>query len=131
MAGGNQRGGGRETNGPLTGDGYVEFSDQLRDVEEMLNVDELRNQTSEIRDIARGVRQEFKRHGVEPQWDLVSTKIYGPLLQLRDQVNEELARLRSKDNRTPIDRDPVPAEFSEQVRLYYERLSSTSGEKAN
>ena len=113
-------------NGPLTGDSYTQFSDQLRDVEEMLNVDELRNQTSEIRDIARGVRSEYKRHGKEPEWDLVSTKIYGPLLQLRQRVAEELARIRSKDNRTPIDRDPVPTEFSEQVRLYYERLSSAN-----
>lgn len=121
--------GGRQASGPLTGDDFGEFSDQLRDVEEMLSADDLRNQSSEIRDIARGVRVEFKRHGKEPEWDLVSTKIYGPLVNLRNRVAEELARIRSKDNRTPIDRDPVPTEFAEQVRLYYEKLSSSSEDK--
>jgi hypothetical protein len=65
---------------------------------------------------------EFKRHGVMPNWDLVNTKIRTPLAELRDRVSEELARREPKDRLVPIDRDPVPAQFAERVRRYYEDL---------
>jgi len=57
-----------------------------------------------------------------PNWDLVNTKIRTPLAELRDRVSEELARREPKDRLVPIDRDPVPAQFAERVRRYYEDL---------
>jgi hypothetical protein len=47
-----------------------------------------------------------------------------PLVELRDQVAQELLRKQSKDALVPIDREPVPPEYAEQVRRYYERLGS-------
>ena len=113
-----------ELRGPLTGDNYVDWSDRLRDVEEMLDDPELRQQVARIRGRARTVRADFKRHGKEPQWDLVQTDIYKPLVQLRDAVIEELARRSSDESLTPIDRDPVPPKYAEKVRRYYEELGS-------
>ncbi len=109
---------------PLTGDDFSEWSDRMRDVEEMLDDDELRGEVARIRDRARGVRSEFKRHSKEPNWDLVRTTIVEPLNEIQRQVAEELLRRQSKDALVPIDRDPVPAEYIEQVRRYYERLGS-------
>lgn len=121
--GGSARGGGIDREeGPIRGDGYAQWSDRLRNVEEMLDQPELRNQVAQVREIARGVRAEFKRHANEPQWDLVKSKISAPLAELRDRVSEELARRDSKESLVPIDRDPVPARFAEQVRRYYEEL---------
>lgn len=108
----------------MTGDDFSEWSDRMRDVEEMLDDDELRGEVARIRDRARGVRSEFKRHSKEPNWDLVRTTIVEPLNEIQRQVAEELLRRQSKDALVPIDRDPVPAEYIEQVRRYYERLGS-------
>jgi hypothetical protein len=94
----------------------------LRDVEEMLDVPELRAQAARIRDRARTMRVELKRHAQEPRWDLVNVEIAGPLVELRTRVSEELARRESKEALVPIDRDPVPTRYSELVRRYYEQL---------
>ena len=110
---------------PLTGEGFVEWSDRLRDVEEMLDAPELRTQIAQIRDRARTVRQEYKRLAKQPDWDVVRLRIANPLAEVRSRVGEELARRESNDALVPIDRDPVPAKFSELVRRYYEQLGKS------
>ena len=115
------------SSGPLTGPEYGPWSDRLRDVEEMLEDPHLRQEAASIRDRARTMRMEFKRHGREPQWALVKAQITEPLAQLRSQVAEELVRRESPDALVPIDRDPVPHRFSELVRRYYERLGGEGG----
>ncbi len=117
-------GGGAEggQNGPLTGEKFVEWSDRLRNVEEMLDEPALRTETARIREVAKGVRAEFKRHSVQPNWDMVQTRIGQPLAELRNRLTEELARRESKENLVPIDRDPVPTKYAERVRRYYEEL---------
>jgi hypothetical protein len=108
----------------LTGPEFSEWSDRLREVEEMIEIPELRAEVARVRDRARAVRAEFKRHSKEPQWGLVRMEIAGPLVEVRNRVIEELARRESSDSLVPIDRDPVPRKFSELVREYYEKLSS-------
>jgi hypothetical protein len=116
--------GGRRAVAPLTGDDYREWSDRLRDVEEMIDDPELRSEAARVRDRARGVRSDLKRHAKEPNWDLVRETIAGPLVELQKRVAEELLRRESKDARVPLDRDPVPSRYEEDVRRYYERLGS-------
>ncbi|MFO1094864.1 MAG: hypothetical protein U0992_16405 [Planctomycetaceae bacterium] len=107
----------------MTGQDFTGWSDQLREVEEMLSLPELRAQAGAIRERARDVRREFKRHSKTPDWNLVRTEIYGPLLELQTRVAEEIARRRPQNDLVPIDRDPVPEQYSELVREYYEKLS--------
>jgi hypothetical protein len=110
---------------PLTGDGFREWSDRLRDVEEMVENPELRSQAARIRDRARDVRMDFRRHSKEPQWELVDELIVGPLRELKQRVSEELLRRSAEKHApVPIDRDPVPVEFADAVRKYYESLGS-------
>ena len=45
-----------------------------------------------------------------------------PLVEVRERISEELAKIESKENIVPIDRDPVPERYSELVRAYYENL---------
>jgi hypothetical protein len=122
--GGNQRGRWDQfdPNGPLTGRDYRQWSDRLRDVEEMLNEQELRNDVAQVRDRARAIRSEFTRHGKEPQWNLVQQFITSPLTELRKRIGEELAKLESDEAMVPIDRDPVPGRYAELVKKYYENL---------
>ncbi|MDE0867032.1 MAG: hypothetical protein OSA98_24910 [Rubripirellula sp.] len=110
---------------PLTGDGFIEWSDRLRDVEEMVDSPELRSEAARIRDRAREVRLEFRRNSKEPQWNLVEKMIATPLRELKRNVSDELLR-RSADKSAPvpIDRDPVPVEFTDAVQKYYESLGS-------
>jgi hypothetical protein len=89
----------------------------------MLSVPELRSQAGTVRERARDVRREFKRHSKAPDWELVRTEIYGPLLELQSRLAEEIARRRPMDDIVPIDRDPVPAQYTDLVREYYEQLS--------
>jgi hypothetical protein len=117
--------GGGFAGGPITGAEYTQWSDRLRDVEEMLDVPELRAEAARIRDRARNARQDLKRHSKEPQWDLVKMEIAGPLVELRTRISEELARRESKEALVPIDRDPVPTRYSELVRRYYEELGKS------
>ncbi len=109
---------------PIGGDDFVEWSDRLRDVEEMLDDPDLRAEAARIRDRAKGFRIDLKRHSKEPSWDLVELQVAKPLAELRDRVIEELLRRSGDDRAVPLDRDPVPARFSEQVRRYYEQLGS-------
>jgi hypothetical protein len=109
---------------PLTGESFTEWSDRLRDVEEMVEDPQLRAEAARIRDQARSIRAEFKRHSKLPDWDLVQVQVAGPLMELRNRVAEELLRRTSKDAALPLDRDPVPPRYSEKTRLYYERLGS-------
>jgi hypothetical protein len=124
----NQRGGvdGGGDGGPLTGGEFREWSERLGQVEELLDQPDLRGEVARIRDRARAMRAEFKRHSKEPKWDLVRGQLFQPLTELRNRVAEELARAQSTDSLVPIDRDPVPNKFSDLVRRYYEKLGEGS-----
>ncbi|HAV65396.1 MAG TPA: hypothetical protein DCY13_23850 [Verrucomicrobiales bacterium] len=127
--GGNNDGGGsgpEDQRGVFTGGGYVDWADRLRDVEEMLEDPDLRLEASTIRDRARDVRIETRRHSKPPQWDMVNLEIMKPLESLRERVREEIIRRQSPDSMIAIDRDPVPGRYSELVRRYYEQLGGDS-----
>ena len=108
--------------GPITGQDFVNWSDRLRDVEEMIEIPELRNNVALARERARRLRQDFKKDLKKPDWAVVRMQIMKPLLEVRDKIADELARRQSDDNLVPIDRDPVPAQYSDLVRRYYEEL---------
>ncbi len=110
------------TRGPLAGGDYRDWSDRLRDVEEMLTERDLREDVARVRDRARAVRTEFTRHGREPQWDLVQQQIMRPLMELQERLRDKLAQLQSDEALVPIDRDPVPDRFADVVRSYFENL---------
>lgn len=110
--------------GPIAGEGYRDWADRIRDVEEMLQDPELRSRAAQIRDRARAMRIDIKRHSKEPNWSLVEKMIAEPLAELSDQLALELARRDSEKMLVPIDRDPVPRQFQELVRRYYEDLGS-------
>ena len=110
--------------GPITGGGFRQWSDRLRDVEEMVEDPALREQVATVRDRARSMRAEFRRHSKEPNWSLVESMVAQPLQELQDRLREEIAKRESPDALVPIDRDPVPPQYREIVRRYYERLGS-------
>lgn len=111
--------------GPLTGQAFRAWSDRLRDVEETLSEEDLRNEAARVRDRARAIRAEFTRHGKEPQWDVVADQIVRPLTEVRRRVAERLAQLGSDEAMVQIDRDPVPGRFAEAVRRYFENLGGS------
>jgi len=108
--------------GPLTGDDFLPWSDRLRDVEDMVEFPEWRNEISAVRDRARAVRQEFRKDKKQPDWAVVKLQVIKPLYEVRDRIAEELARRGSREALVPVDRDPVPNRYSEMVRRYHEEL---------
>jgi len=108
--------------GPLTGEDFLSWSDRLREVEEIIELPDLRNEVAAARERARLFRLEFKRDRKKPDWAVVRTQVMSPLTQVRDRIADELARRQSGEALVPIDRDPVPNRYSELVRRYYEEL---------
>jgi hypothetical protein len=109
---------------PIAGGDFLNWSDRLRDVEEMVDDPELRAEAARIRDRARSIRADLKRHSTAPNWDLVRVQVAEPLAELSDRVSEELLRRNSRQAVVPLDRDPVPPKYSEKTRRYYEQLGS-------
>ena len=71
------------------------------------------------------MREEIRRESKPPQWDLVEEMIVEPMRELkRDLAEEYMRRSAKKQSLVPIDRDPVPDQYSEAVRRYYERIGS-------
>ncbi|HEX42595.1 MAG TPA: hypothetical protein ENN81_11155 [Phycisphaerales bacterium] len=112
----------QQRRGPIAGRDYRDWSDRLREVEEMLSSRDLREQAAQVRERAREVRTEVTRHGKEPQWDVIEQQITRPLTELYRRLSEELVRLESDKAMAPIDRDPVPGRFDDMVRRYFENL---------
>lgn len=109
-------------NAPLTGNDFTPWSDRMREVEEMLDYPEWRNEVATARERARQLRVEYKRSQKKPDWAVVRQQIVSPLAEVSKRIGEELARRESRDALAPLDRDPVPARYSELVRRYYEDL---------
>ncbi|MEC9094151.1 MAG: DUF4175 family protein [Planctomycetota bacterium] len=108
---------------PITGNDYQQFSNDLREIEELLDDPKLRAQAAQIREKAKGIRVEMKRHSKEPNWDVVQEFIAEPLEVLRSEVARQLLLKENKEALVPIDRDPVPSVFEAQVQEYYKELS--------
>ena len=109
--------------GPLTGDNYGNWVDSLRDVEELVSDPNMKGEVVRIREVAREMRVDYKRHSQEPQWDLVRKLIAEPIGQLREKVQEELLRKSSERSAiVPVDHDPVPSKYQQQQDRYYENL---------
>lgn len=119
-----RQGGGARNFAPLAGEDFLDWSDRLRDVEEMVGDPQLEAEAARIRERARGIRRNLKRHSQTPNWDLIKLEVAEPLAELRDRVAEELLRRTKQDALVPLDRDPVPPKYTEKTRRYYERLGS-------
>lgn len=106
----------------MTGDNFRDWNERLGNVEEMVGDARLREDLAQVRDRVRAIRADFRLRGREPQWELVRGQILQPLAEVQNRIAEELAKRGSREALVPIDRDPVPAQFTEQVRRYYEKL---------
>ena len=110
--------------GVFTGNGYDQWSDRLRNVEELLDNPELRNDAAKVLDRARSLRIDLKRSNEAPQVAHMNARITQPLIELRDRVVEELSKKDAGKNLAPVDRDPVPAEYRDLVKRYYQELGA-------
>ena len=110
--------------GPITGNDYAAWSQQLRDVESVLDSPDLRNQLATVRDRVGAFRAEYRNGRRIPSAETVREQLLMPLSQVQVWVREELARQENSASLVPLDRDPVPQNYSELVRKYYEKLGS-------
>ena len=77
---------------------------------------------ADARERARQMRVGTKRDLSRPDGAVVRAEVMQPLVEVRQRLREELARRTSRESLVPIDRDPVPGRYAEQVRRYYEQL---------
>jgi hypothetical protein len=123
--GGGGGAGGLGRNGPITGNDYVSWSEHLRDVEQVVEPADLRNQLATVRERASALREDYREHGRKPDPNVVRQQIVTPLTQVRAWLQDELARKEKSDSLVPLDRDPVPENYTELVRKYYEKLGTS------
>jgi hypothetical protein len=122
-----QLGGGRGglgENGPITGSNYVEWSDRMRDVEQTVDSQDVRNQLATVRERVGVYRRYYRQDGRLPSSEEVQNKVLAPLALARDWVGQELARAQNDRSLVPLDRDPVQEKYTDLVRKYYEKLGS-------
>ncbi|QEL19653.1 coiled-coil domain-containing protein [Limnoglobus roseus] len=126
QGGGNQQPSGtaQGREGPIREGGFREWTDRLRAAEDLIEDPQLRAEAAQIRDRVRTAREEFKRHAKEPDWKKLQDLVTKPMNELRTKLAQEIRRRESPDALVPIDRDPVPPQFADGVRRYYERLGS-------
>ena len=110
--------------GPITGDDYGNWADRLSNIEEMVDQEDIRNGLAKVLDDARAMRIDFQSNNDAPQAGSINQRITNPLVELRQRLSEEIAKLNKENPIAPIDRDPVPSEFRDLVRRYYEELGS-------
>jgi hypothetical protein len=117
---------GRRVAQPLTGEDFRRWSDNLREAEEMISDETLRQSIAQSREAARTMRRDLKQDLKKPDWAQVQLQIVKPLLEVRNRLQDDLARRQSEKAAVALDQDPVPAEFSENVRQYFEKLGKES-----
>ncbi len=114
----------REIN-PLSGEEFRQWLDRLRDVEEMVADEALRQDVARIRHAVREFRRESQNpNSPPPAWDLARIRIMQPLRQLQDRIREELLKKAGEKINVPLDRDPVPAEYQDAVQRYFQELGA-------
>ncbi len=109
---------------PLTTDGYREWMDRLREVENLVPSGPLGEETTRIRQRAEEMRRDLQRHSKVPDPNDIDELIVRPLSDLARRMAAERIRLEGVDESVRLDKDPVPAEFAEEVREYFQRLGA-------
>jgi len=115
---------GGERGGPITGGDYVNWADRMRDVEQVLDPQDLRNELTTVRERASALRAQYRQTGRAPDVNVVREQLVAPMTQVRVWLQDEIARQQNANSLVPLDRDPVPDSYSELVRKYYEKLGS-------
>jgi hypothetical protein len=115
-------GGGASSSGPILGGGFANWADRMRDVEQVMDSVELRNRLATVRERVAGFRAEYRLRGRKPPAETVRSQVLQPMTEIRIELQEDLARLENARSLVPLDHDPVPDNYSELVRKYYERL---------
>jgi Mg2+ and Co2+ transporter CorA len=113
---------GASSAGPLLGDGFIDWADRMRDVEQVVDSVEIRNRLATVRERVAGFRAEYKLRGRRPPAEIVRFQVVQPMTEIRVQLQEDLARLENARSLVPLDHDPVSDNYAELVRKYYEKL---------
>jgi hypothetical protein len=121
-SGGGGAGGLGGFNGPITGNQFVNWSDRMREVEQVVDSPDLRNRLAEARERVAAYRGDFRRRGQKPDPNALRTQVLAPMAEVQTRLQEDLARLANSKSLVPLDHDPVPENYSEMVRQYYEKL---------
>jgi hypothetical protein len=108
--------------GPIAGDDFRNWTDRMRDVEQVVDSVELRGRLAMVRERVAAYRADYKSLGRLPAVETVKTQVLQPMTEIRAQLQEDLARLENVRSLVPLDHDPVPDNYSELVRKYYEKL---------
>ncbi len=113
---------GVDARGPITGGDFANWADRMRDVEQVVDSTELRNRLATLRERVAAYRADYRLHDRKPTFSAVKENVVQPMIQARAEIQEALARIENSHSLVPLDHDPVPDNYAELVRKYYEKL---------
>ena len=79
-----------------------------------------------MRERVAAYRSDFRKRGQKPDADTLRSTVLDPMTEVRTRLQEDLARLANANSLVPLDHDPVPENYTEMVRKYYEKLGGVS-----
>lgn len=123
-AGAGARDGATVGGGAPWGDGFRGWNERLLEVGTLLDAPEWQDSITGVRESLRGFRSRIRQEGSAPTPAEVQKHLLSPLVEVRRQVDEAIARRQSAESLVPADRDPVPSRYAEAVKEYYERLGA-------
>ncbi len=94
----------------------------MREVEKVVDSAELRNRLAGARERIAAFRADYRKRGQKPDAEALRTQVLDPMNEVRTRLQEDLARLANVKSLVPLDHDPVPENYTEVVRKYYEKL---------
>ena len=101
---------------------FKEMIGDLRNIEDLLQDQKLRQKVASIRDRMRQMEMDKKRFSKKPAAEQIQKKLFEPLAELQVEISEELAKMNDTKGKVRIDKDPIPEKYEEQVRNYFNRL---------
>jgi len=102
----------------------MDWSDRLRDVEQAVDSQDLRNQLATVRERVAVYRRDFRQSGRIPSPEELQHQALEPLAMARDWVAQELSRAQKGPQPRPAGPRPRAGPIYRRVRKYYEKLGS-------
>lgn len=103
---------------------YREWMDRLRNAETLLPEDSpFREQISDVMENIDQMRRRYKREWLTPQYDLFLEQAGEPLVQTASELALTIEKILKEQEYAILDEGAVPAEYTDRVAEYFQRLA--------
>lgn len=104
---------------------YSRWVERLREAEALLPKDSPhRRDIERVRNRIEKMRQEYKRHSLEPKYDLLLGEVVSPMAETAGRIENELLKALKEKEFVLTDEGEAPSQYRRRVADYFESLAS-------